>query len=185
MKKNIGINTLLYFLYMFASCFIVMLIEALCINVVEQFVELPYPVLTIIRIVIYTVGVPAILAVVARSEGYREGSCSVGATIAGGVLAMIPHLLFSMLFHYQGFVAGGVRFAAGLIHNGWDITYDSLINVTPYYMFLIMFGVYGTIYVAVMTIAKYLGAQKRIMDRAELRMGETLTPSEGSAEEKV
>ncbi len=183
MKKNIGINTLFYFLYMFGSCFIVMLIEALFVNVVEKFVELPYPVLTVIRIAIYTAGVPAILAVAARSEGYREGYCSVGGTLVSGVLAMIPHLLFAMLFHYQGFVSGGVRFAAGLIYNGWGITYDSLINVTPYHMFLILFGVYGIIYVSTMTIAKYLGAQKRIMDRADLRRGEPSDNGEGSAEE--
>lgn len=172
MKKNIGINILLYFLYIFGSCAVVMLVEALLVSVVEKFVALPYPVLTVIRIVIYTAGVPAILAVVGRNEGYREGCCSVGATVASGVLALVPYLLFSMLFHFQGFVSGGVRFAAGLIYNGWGITYDSLINETPYSLFLAAFGVYGAIYVATLTIAKFLGAQKRIMDRSELRMGE-------------
>lgn len=181
MKKNIGINTLFYFLYVFASCVIVMLIEALFTNVVEKFVALPYPVLTVIRIVIYTVGIPAILAVVGRSEGYREGACSVGATAASGVLAMIPHLLFAMLFKFQAFVSGAVRFTAGLIHNGRDITYDSLINETPYYMFLLVFAAYGLLYAATLTIAKYLGAQKRILDRAELRMGED-THAEGDSD---
>lgn len=182
MKKYIGLNTLFYFLYMFGSCFIVMLIEALFVSVVEKFVELPYPVLTVIRIVIYTAGVPAILAVAGRGEGYREGQCSVGATVASGVLAMIPHLLFSMLFHFQGFVSGGVRFAAGLLYNGWDVTYDSLINETSYSTFLLMFFVYGGIYVATLTIAKYLGAQKRIMDRAGMRMSEDPVTDGSSSE---
>lgn len=171
MKKNIGINILFYFLYAFASCFIVMLIEALFTNVVEKFVALPYPVLTVIRIVIYTAGVPAILAVAGRSEGYREGACSVGATLTSGLLAILPHLLFAMLFKFQAFVSGSVRFTAGLIYNGWGVTYDSLINQTPYYMFLIVFAVYGLLYAAVLTVAKYLGAQKRILDRAELLLG--------------
>ena len=35
-----------------------------------------------------------------------------------------------------------------------------------------MFAAYGVLYAATLTIAKYLGAQKRILDRAELRMGE-------------
>ena len=172
MKKNIGINTLFYFLYVFASCVIVMLIEALFTNVVEKFVALPYPVLTVIRIVIYTAGIPAILAVVGRSEGYREGACSVGATLTSGLLAILPHLLFAMLFKFQAFVSGAVRFTAGLIHNGWDVTYDSLINETPYHMFLLVFAAYGLLYTVVLTVFKYLGAQKRIMDRAELRMSE-------------
>lgn len=172
MKKYIGINTLFYFLYTFGSCVTVMLVEALFTNVVEKFVALPYPVLTVIRIVIYTVGVTAIVAVVGRSEGYREGYCSVGATLLSGLLAMIPHLLFAMLFKFQAFVSGAVRFTAGLIYNGWDVTYDSLINETPYYMFLLVFAVYGLLYTAALTVAKYLGAQKRILDRAELRMNE-------------
>jgi hypothetical protein len=96
----------------------------------------------------------------------------VGATLLSGILALVPHLLFSMLFHFQGFVSGGVRFAAGLLYNGWDVTYDSLVNETPYLLFLAAFGIYGALYVAALTVSKFLGAQKRIMDRAELRMGE-------------
>ena len=172
MKKNIGINGLFYFLYIFGSCFIVMLIEALFVNVVEKFVALPYPVLTVTRIVIYTAGVVAILAVAGRQEGYREGYCSVGGTVASGCIAIVPHLLFSMLFHFQGFVSGSVRFTAGLVFNGWGVTYDSLINDTPYWGFLVTYLAYAVLYVAAFTLAKYLGAQKRIMDRAELRRGE-------------
>ena len=172
MKKNIGINGLFYFLYVFGSCFIVMLAESLFINVVEKFVALPYPVLTVIRIVIYTVGVVAILAVAGYKEGYREAYCSVGGTLVSGGIASVIHLIFAMLFHYQGFVSGGVRFTAGLVFNGWDVTYDSLINDTPYWGFLATYAAYALLYVAVLTLSKYLGAQKRIMDRAELRMGE-------------
>ena len=172
MLKKIGLNPLFYFLYMFGACIIVMLIEALFVAIVEKFVIVPYPVLTVIRIVIYTVGVSAILAVLGRGEGYREESCSVGGTIVSGILAMIPHLIFSMLFHFHGFVSGGVRFAAGLVYNGWEITYDSLINETPYYFFLLSFAAYGLLYTAVLIISKYLGAQKRLMVRGELRKGE-------------
>lgn len=172
MKKSIGINGLFYFLYVFGSCFLVMLAESLFINVVEKFVALPYPVLTVIRIVIYTAGVVAILAVAGWKEGYREGACSVGGTVASGAIATVLHLLFAMLFHYQGFVSGAVRFTAGLVFNGWEVTYDSLINDTPYWGFLATYGAYAVLYVATLTLSKYLGAQKRIMDRAELRMGE-------------
>ena len=172
MKKNIGINGFFYFLYVFGSCFIVMLAESLFINVVEKFIALPYPVLTVIRIVIYTVGVTSILAVAGRREGYREASCFVGATAASGAIASVLHLIFAMLFHYQGFVSGSVRFTAGLVFNGWEVSYDSLVNDTPYWGFLVTYFAYAAVYVAALTLTKYLGAQKRIMDRAELRMGE-------------
>lgn len=180
MKKNIGLNTLLYFLYVLGSCVIVMLCEALLVNVIEKFVALPYPVLTLLRILIYTPAVPCILAVVGWHEGYREGNISVGATLISCFFAMIPHLLFAMCFKFQAFISGGVRFTAGLFCNGWDITHDSLINETPYTAFLLTFAVYGVLYAATLTISKYLGAQKRIIDRAALRIKETASSEDGS-----
>ena len=94
MKKNIGINGFFYFLYVFGSCFIVMLIESLFVNVVEKFVALPYPVLTVIRIVIYTVGVVAVL--VALSLGLkRPGDVTVQPDNAAtkGKIAVISHMV--------------------------------------------------------------------------------------------
>lgn len=173
--KNAALNLPIYFLYMFGSCVLVMLAEALLISVIEKFVGFPYPVLTIIRIVIYTAGVTAVIAVLGYYEGYREGVCAVAETIVGGVLATILHLLFAMLFKFQGFVSGGVRFTAGLIHNGMDITYDSLINKTPYGMFLLVFVAYAAVYLTALTVAKYFGAQKRVIDRADLRKDEDLS----------
>ena len=170
--KNLALNLPIYFLYIFGSCILVMLAEALLVSVIEKFVVLPYSVLTIIRIVIYTPGVTAILAVLGYYEGYREGVCPLGETIGGGILATVLHLLFAMLFKFQGFVSGGVRFTAGLLHNGMDITYESLINKTPYGLFLLVFVGYAAVYLVALTVAKYFGAQKRVMDRADLRKSE-------------
>lgn len=171
--RNVALNTGIYFAYMFGACFITMLVEALFVYILKRFIVLDFAWLTVIRIVIYSLGVPALMAFIGYHEGYREGACSVGETTAGGFLAMIPHLLFAMLFHFQSFVSGAVRPAAGLIHNGWQITETSLVEETPYSLFLVMFLVYGLIYVGVLTVAKYLGAQKRIITRADLRMHET------------
>jgi hypothetical protein len=176
--KNAALNLLVYFLYFFGSCVLVMLAEALIMKVIGNVVLLPYPVVTILRIVIYTAGVPAILAAAGYFEGYREASCPLGDTIVGGLLAALLHLIFAMLFKFEGFVAGAVRFTAGLVHNGWEITADTLVNRTPYSLFLLFFVVYSLLYVAALTIAKYFGAQKRVMDRAELRKNEPTTPSD-------
>ena len=170
--KNAALNLIVYFLYFFGSCILVMLAEALLISVAEKIAVIPYPVLTVIRIVVYTAGVPAILGVLGYYEGYREAECGIADTIVGGVLASVLHLIFAMLFKFEGFVAGAVRFTAGLLHNGWTITYDSLINETPYALFLLTFAVYSLLYIGVLTVTKYLGAQKRIIDRADLRKGE-------------
>ena len=174
-KTNLGLNALLYFFYFVGSCITVMLAEALLVYIIEKFVALPYPVLTVIRIVIYTAGVVALLAFLGHAEGYREAACSVGETVAGGALASLGHLIFAMLFKFHGFISGSVRFTAGLIHNGWSVTYDSLINKTPYLLFVAVCLGYSTLYVATLTLAKRFGAAKRIMDRAELRMGESQT----------
>ena len=171
--RNAALNTLFYFLYMFGACFAVMLVESLLVFVLNKFVYIPYLVLTVIRIVIYTLGVVAIMAAIGYFEGYREANASVGETILGGALALIPYILFGMLFRFQAFVTGAVRFTAGLIHNGTGITAESLVEKTPYSLFLLTFLVYGILYVATLTVSRYLGAQRRIMDRAELRGNET------------
>ncbi len=170
--RNTALNTLFYFLYMLVSCIAVMVVEALFVYILSRFVIIPYPVLTVIRIVLYSLGVPAIMATIGYFEGYREGYCSVAETVVSGTLAMLVHLLFAMLFKFQAFVAGSVRFTAGLLHNGWNITEDSLVNQTPYGLFLGMFLLYGCVYIATLGVARYFGAQRRIIDRAELRAGE-------------
>ncbi len=173
MKLNhIAFNSLLYTLYMFVSCLLMMLVESLVVGLLSDFVVLSYPVLTIIRLVLYTAGVFAILAGVGYFEGYREGSPAVGETLLGGVFAIVFHFIFAMLFHFQAFVTGGVRFAAGLWAHGMDVSADLLNKDTSILYFLIFFAVYGVVYVGILAVARYFGAQKRIMNRAELRRGE-------------
>ncbi len=172
--KNIGLNALLDFFYFFGSCIVVMLVESLLSFLVDKFVALPYPILTIMRAVIYTLGVPALIGFLGYREGYREAACSTGEVLAGGILAsLVPHLLFAMLFHFQSFVSGGVRHLAGLILHGWDVTADGVLPVrSAYPLFLLLFAVYGLTYTGVLTVCKYCGAKKRLADRAELRRGE-------------
>ena len=144
--RNHAVTSGLYFLYLFASCVLTMLVEALLIFFVDKIIVLAYFPATVIRIVIYTVGVPAIIAVLGYFEGYKDMKYSIGEVIVPYIPAAVLHLLFAMLFKFQGFVSGSVRFTAGLIANGADITYDSLLNVTPYWMFLAVFAAYEVLY---------------------------------------
>ncbi len=166
--QNTALNALLYLVYMFGGCIAVMVVEALLVFVINKFAAIPYPALTVIRLVLYTAGVPAIMAGMGYFEGYREGRPAVGETVAGGLLATVLHLLLALLFGFQAFVAGGVRFAAGLIRHGMDITEESLSAETPTGLFLAMFAIYGVLYVGVLTLARYVGAQRREAARAEL-----------------
>ena len=170
--RNIGLNSLFYFFYMFGACLVMMLAESLLVYILDRFVIIPFPALTILRIAVYTVGVVAVMAALGWGEGYRAADCTLSETIAAGMLALVPHLLFAMLFKFQAFVSGAVRFAAGLSYNGMGINEDNLVNTTPYGLFLLFFVLYGAAYIAALTIAKYLGAARRVIDRAALRHGE-------------
>ena len=171
--KSAAVNALFSLFYLIGACLITMLAEALLSYIINHIVVLSYAALTVIRIVIYSLGVTALMGVIGYYEGYREAYCSVGESLAGTLLAAVPHLLLAMLFRFQGFMSGSVRFTAGLLHNGRSITYDKLVNETPYGLFLLIFAVYAVLYAATFTVAKYLGAQKRVADRADLRRGES------------
>ena len=171
--KSTAATALLALLYLIGACLITMLAEALLSNIINHIVVLSYAALTVIRIVIYSIGVTAFMGVIGYYEGYREAYCPVGESLVGTLLAAVPHLLLAMLFRFQGFISGPVRFTAGLIHNGRGITYDTLINKTPYGLFLLVFAAYAALYAVTFTTAKYLGAQKRVVDRADLRRGES------------
>lgn len=166
-------STGIYFLYLIGACILTMLVEALFNFLLDHLVVLTYPVLTVIRIVIYSLGVTAILGFLGYFEGYREAACPIGETVTAYTLALIPFLLFSMLFKFQGFISGAVRFTAGLIHNGWSITQTTLVENTPYSLFLLVFLGYAVVYGVVLIVCKYIGAQRRICDRAALRKHET------------
>ena len=174
--KSAALTALFSLFYLVGACLITMLAEALISYIINHVVVLPYAALTVIRIVIYSIGVTALMGVIGYYEGYREAYCSVGESLTGMLLAAIPHLLLAMLFRFQGFISGAVRFTAGLLHNGWGITYDRLINETPYGLFLLIFAAYAVLYAATFTVAKYLGAQRRVIDRANLRRGESDDP---------
>ncbi len=166
--KYIGLNALFYFLYAFGSALIVMLVEWLLVFIIQRFVIVPYPILTVIRTVIYTGGVLAILAGMGYIEGYRDGFCNIGESIVGGVLGAIFHLLFALLFHFDPFVTAGVRFAAGLIQFGGTITDQELLYESSTVLRLGIFAAYTALYIAVLILTRCIGAHRRLTSRAEL-----------------
>ena len=165
--KNAAINSLIYFLYFFGACFSAMLIEALLLMMIDLIVILPYSVQTIIRIVIYSLAVPALIALLGYFEGYRSEESGTVETAISCALALVIHVLFAMLFGFQAFITGAVRFTAGFIHNGMDITYEGMI-ATPYGLFLLIFLAYGILYSVLLGVFKNMGAKNRVADRREL-----------------
>ncbi len=166
--KHAAINSLIYFLYFFGACFVTMLAESLVLKIIDNFAILSYFTQSIIRVVIYTLAVPAIVAFLGYFEGYRDADGDTPTTIVSCVLALVLHVLFAILFNFQAFITGGVRFLAGLIHNGRAVTYELMIEKTPYSLFLLVFLAYGLLYSALLVIFKYIGAKNRLSDRREL-----------------
>lgn len=169
--KDAFLSGLFSFLYIIASIIICMVVEAMLLFFIDKIIYVPYPVQTIIRVIIYTVGGAVLLGFLAYHEGYREAACAPVEVILGVIFAAVPHLLLSLLFHFQGFIAGGVRFVAGLCYYGWDITHE-LVAETPLRLFLSFFARYTLLYAAVLTVFKYMGAKRRLIDRAELKKAE-------------
>ncbi|MBQ9163031.1 MAG: hypothetical protein IJX74_07140 [Clostridia bacterium] len=166
--KNAAVNSLIYFLYFFGACLITMLAEALLLKIIDKFVILPYLTQTVMRIVIYSAAVPALVSLLGYFEGYREARFNAAESAVSCVFAIILHSLFAMLFNFQAFITGAVRFTAGLIHNGSEITYENMMSQTPYSLFLLIFLAYGALYSLLLMFFKYYGAKKRISDRREL-----------------
>lgn len=86
--RRVLLNAAIYFVYFFLSCVLVMLIEALFLKLLDRFVLLSYLAQTVIRLVIYSLGVPALVGLAAYAEGYREADAHPGDgrfRLAGGV----------------------------------------------------------------------------------------------------
>ena len=82
--RRVLLNAAIYFVYFFLSCVLVMLIEALFLKLLDRFVLLSYLAQTVIRLVIYSLGVPALVGFAAYAEGYREADAHPGETVVSG-----------------------------------------------------------------------------------------------------
>ena len=161
--RRVLLNAAIYFVYFFLSCVLVMLIEALFLKLLDRFVLLSYLAQTVIRLVIYSLGVPALVGLAAYAEGYRE------ETVVSGLLAvLIPHLLLALLFHFRQFCAGAVPFLAGLLRDGADVTADSIVfnDIGTVGLFLAVFLGYGLLNTGVLTLLRQYGVSRRHAERA-------------------
>lgn len=167
--RRVLLNAAIYFVYFFLSCVLVMLIEALFLKLLDRFVLLSYLAQTVIRLVIYSLGVPALVGLAAYAEGYREADAHPGETVVSGLLAvLIPHLLLALLFHFRQFCAGAVPFLAGLLRDGADVTADSIVfnDIGTVGLFLAAFLGYGLLNTGVLTLLRQYGVSRRHAERA-------------------
>ena len=168
MKKiDYLVSALVYAFYMLIACIAIMLAEILAVKVVNLFVVTEYYELTVLRAIVYTVGVNAVLGAIAYKEGYRAARCNVLEIAVSGALASVLHLLFSLLFSFQAFAAGGVRFLTALLHYGKNLTENTLMDKLNAADFIPVFLVNSLVYIGVMVALGKIGEYKRLIDRGE------------------
>lgn len=176
------IDSLIYAFFMLISCLVCMCAEILIVKIIDLCVVIDYLSLCFVRTVIYTVGVNAVLSLVAYNDGYKAARCSVVGTAISCVIATVFHFLFSLLFGFEAFCAGGVRFIAGIVKYGSELTESSMIRNLHPADFVAVFFINGLIYCVLMTLFKKIGVKRRLIDREELT-GSTSLPDDGDTDE--
>ena len=168
-KSDILLNSLLYGLYMFISCLVIMFAEILVIRIIDIIIELSPLTLCIIRALIYLLGVNAILAIVAYREGYKYLP-PVHYTAISAVIAALLHFIFALLFNFSAFCAGGVRFITMMYQFGPQLNIVDFEGQITSADCIPFFFVIGLIYVVVMSVASFIGKKIREKSRKDLNI---------------
>lgn len=169
--RKVLLDAAVYLVYILLSCLVVLAAEALLLYVLDKFVLLSYLTQTVIRLVIYSLGVPAMLGAAGYLEGHREAeSHPVQTTLSCGLTVLVPQLLLALLFHFRQFCAGAVPFVAGLLQDGKAVTADSILftEIGQLGLFLGVFVGYGVLYAAILTICREIGVRRRLRERREM-----------------
>ena len=177
---DVLINSLLYSLYMFLSCLVVMFAEILAVKIANLFVVTDYYSLCILRAVVYTLGVNAILGAIAFREGFKNAKATPISTAISGVLATLCHSVFCLLFSFEAFCAGGVRSIAILAKFGKSINSPVFKGTLDRFDIIPYFFMNAAIYVALMVVFNAVGAYKRKLDRQQMNV--TLSDSGDNAQ---
>jgi len=172
-KTDVFLNALVYAIYMLVSCIVVMIAETLITRILGSFFELTPLALCVIRAVIYTPSVTALLGILAYKEGYRAAYFSVVGTAVSGAIAAVAHLLFAMLFSFEAFAAGGVKFVAALVKFGEKLNLKSFSGKLLLTDSIPFFLIFAILYIAVMILCGKLGQRARIRSRKELTGSES------------
>ncbi len=162
------INSLIYVAYIIGACLCAAAVDLLALKVLNEFLVISIYAQTVIRVVIYAIAPVSVIAVVSFKEGYREAGSNLSENIISCVFASVGVFLVSLLFTFNRFVSGGVKYIASLIAYGNRISdAEQIANVKYRYAIPVFVGMF-VIYSVAICIFKKLGADKRLKDRAAL-----------------
>lgn len=159
---------LLWFVFIWVSCFVSILIDLLIVRLLSGFIYVSYMTEAIIHVVCMALGTAAPLAAISYLISYHLGEFSSLYSALEGGLALLPQLALAVLLGFPAWVTGGVKWLAGLFEYGsklYDSSQLSDISLTSY---LLAFLLFGGFYIVVKYFAGFIGRDTRIRHRIEL-----------------
>ncbi len=168
---------LLWFVFIWVSCLLSILVDILVIKLLSGFVYVSYTTEAIIHVVCMLLGAAAPLAAVSYLISYHLGEFSPLYSTLECALALIPQLLLGLLLRFPTWITGGVKWLSGVIEYGSGLYKYEQLSETSLGSCLLSFVIFGAIYIAVKYFFGYLGRDIRIRHRIELT-GSPVKPSE-------
>lgn len=170
-KTEIFLNSIVYAVYFLAACLCGVGVDFLVIKILDSIVILSAFAICTIRAIIYFIVPMAVIFVCAHKEGYKEAGFHFGETLISSVLATVVHFLFALLFAFNQFFAGGVKFVSAIFVYGSDMQSLSQISEIRYRVFMPVFFAFSVMYCVNIILAKKLGRDARLLDRKQLFAG--------------
>ena len=92
----------------------------------------------------------------------------MAGTAVSGLIASLAHCLFALLFSFEAFASGGVKFVTALVKFGDKLNLKSFSSELSLFDPIPYFFLFALVYIALMILFGKLGERARIKSRKEL-----------------
>ena len=167
-KSEIFLNSIVYAVYFLAACLCGVGVDFLVLKVLDSIIVVTPYLACILKAIIYFVVTTAVVFMFAFKEGYREANFIFGETCISLIFAVIIQFLFALLFAFNQFFAGGVKFFSALFVYGNEITDMTQIFDIRYRVFMPVFFALAILLCITVVLSKKLGCNSRLVSRKEL-----------------
>ncbi len=148
---DIAIDSLLYLCYTVASCVTASVLNYVVLFALDKFIEVAYFPRIIISACVYSVVIAVLLGFLGFKTGYREASASVGDSFLSYIPVLIVHMLLCLLFRFNGFIAGPVKFIYGIIRFGGSLTDAEQLASLSAVVYIPVFLIFSVVCAAILT----------------------------------
>ena len=167
-RNDILADSIIFALIFFISCVVVMFAEMLVITVLDKVVIMTPVATAIVRTVIYCVGCFSIISIASYKIGYHSPDYSSLGLILSGVIASVMHFLISLLFSFEAFCAGAVKFVSVLVKFGSKINSSRFDGELFRYDCIPVFCIFAAIYITLTVVFAKIGGVRRLSDQKKL-----------------